>query len=64
MPYKKKQPIPGSVQFNKLIAELPEKKEKVQAQIEFRNNIIEPQKRINYKNEFERLQGAKKKPVV
>ena len=25
MPYKKKQPIPGSVQFNKLIAELPEK---------------------------------------
>ena len=26
MPYKKKQPIPGSVQFNKLVAELPEKK--------------------------------------
>ena len=26
MPYKKKQPIPGSVQFNKLIAALPEKR--------------------------------------
>ena len=25
MPYKKKQPIPGSVQFNKFIAELPKK---------------------------------------
>ena len=44
MPYKKKQPTPGSVQFNKLIAELPEKREKIKAQIEFRNNIIEPQK--------------------
>ena len=26
MPYKKKQPIPGSVQFNKLVAELPEER--------------------------------------
>ena len=25
MPYKKKQAIPGTVQFNQLIAELPEK---------------------------------------
>ena len=60
MPYKKKQPIPGSVQFNKLIAELPEKREKIKAQIGFRNNIIESQKRISYKNEFDRLQGANK----
>ena len=60
MPYKKKQAIPGTVQFNKLIAELPEKREKIKAQIEFRKNIIESQKRINYKNEFDRLQGAKK----
>ena len=60
MPYTKKQPIPGSVQFKKLIAELPGKREKSKAQIEFRNNIIESQKRINYKNEFDRLQGAKK----
>ena len=60
MRYKKKQAIPGSVQFNKLIAELPEKREKIQAQIGFRNNIIESQKRVNYNNEFDRLQGAKK----
>ena len=64
MPYKKKQPLPGSVQFNKLIAELPEKREKIKAQVEFRNNIIESQKRVNYKNELDRLQGAKKKSVV
>ena len=60
MPYKKKQPIPGSIQFNKLIAELPEKREKIKAQIEFRNDILESQKRVNYKSEFDRLQGAKK----
>ena len=28
MPYKKKQAIPGTVQFNKLIVELLEKREK------------------------------------
>ena len=26
MPYKRKQPTPGSVQFNKFLAELPEKR--------------------------------------
>ena len=60
MPYKKKQASPGTVQFNKLIAEIPEKREKIKAQIEFRNDILESQKRVNYKNEFDRLQGAKK----
>ena len=62
MQYKKKQAIPGTVQFNKLIAELPEKRETIKAQIEFRNNILEPQKRIHYKNESDRLQGAKRLP--
>ena len=60
MPNKKKQANPGSVQFNKLISELPEKREKVKAQIEFRHELLESQKRVNYKNEFDRLQGAKK----
>ena len=59
MPYKKKQAIPGTVQFNKLFAELPEKRENIKAQIGFRNNILESQKRVNYKNEFDRLQGVK-----
>ena len=56
----KKKVTHGSVQYNKLIAELPEKREKIKAQIEFRNDILESQKRVNYKNEFDRLQGAKK----
>ena len=59
MPYKKKV-IPGSIQFNKLIAELPEKREKIKAQVQFRHDILESQKRINYQNEFDRIQGAKK----
>ena len=59
MPYKKKQAIPGTAQFHKLIAELPEKQKKNKAKIEFRNDILESQKRVNYKSEFERLHGAK-----
>ena len=53
MPYKKKA-NPGTVQFNKLIAELPEQREKIKAQVQFRHDLIESQKRINYKNEFDR----------
>ena len=60
MPYKKKQATPGTVQFNKLIAELPEKREKIKAQVQFRHDLLESQKRVNYQNEFDRLQGAKK----
>ena len=56
----KKKAIPGTVQFNKLIAELPEKREKIKAQVQFRHDILESQKRSNYQNEFDRLQGAKK----
>ena len=59
MPYKKKA-IPGSIQFNKLIAELPEKREKIKAQVQYRHDLLESQKRVNYQNEFDRLQGAKK----
>ena len=61
MPYKKKA-NPGTVQFNKLIDELPEQREKVKAQVQFRHDLLESQKRINYKNESDRLQGAKKLP--
>ena len=56
----KKKLNPTSIQTNKLIAELPEKRERIKAQIGFRNNMLEPQKIINHKNEFDRLQGAKK----
>ena len=61
MPYQKNA-NPGTVQFNKLIAELPEQREKVKAQVQFRHDLLEAQKRVNYKNEFDRLQGAKRLP--
>ena len=56
----KKKVTPGTVQYNKLIAELPAKRENIKAQIEFRHELLESQKRVNYKNEFDRLQGAQK----
>ena len=59
MPYKKKASS-GTNQFNKCIAELPEKRKKIKAQIEFRHDLLESQQRINYQNESDRLQGAKK----
>ena len=62
MANKKKQATPGTVQFNELIAELQEKREKIKTQIEFRHELLESQKRVNYKSEFDRLQGAKKLP--
>ena len=58
----KKKVTPGTVQYNKLIAELPAKREKIKAQIEFRHELLESQKRVNYKSEFDRLQGAKRLP--
>ena len=60
MPNKKSLANPGSVQFNKLISENTEKREKIKAHIQFRHDILESQKRVNYQNEFDRLQGAKK----
>ena len=61
MTYKKKA-IPGTGQFNKPISELPEKQETIKAQVQFRHDLSESQKRINCQNEFDRLQGAKKLP--
>ena len=59
MPYKKKA-IPGTVQFNKLAAELPETRKNIKAQVQFRHDLLESQTRVNYQNEFDRLQGAKR----
>ena len=63
MPYKKKA-VPGTVQLNKSIAELLEKQENIKAHVQFIHDLLESQKRVNYKNEFDRLQGAKKLPGV
>ena len=48
----------ASAQANKLIAELPGRREKIKAQVQFRTEIFEFQKCVNYQNEFDRLQGA------
>ena len=58
----KKKATPGTVQFNKLISGLQEKQENIKAQFQFRHDLLESQKGINYNNEFDRLQGAKKLP--
>ena len=56
----KKKLNPTSIQTNKLIAELSEKRQKIRAQVEFRHGLLESQKRVNHKSDFDRLQGAKK----
>ena len=50
----------ASTQANKLMAELPERREKIKTQAQFRTEILESQKRVNYQNEFDRSQGAKR----
>ena len=50
----------ASTQANKLIAGLPERRENIKAQVQFRTEISEFQKRANYQTEFDRSQGAKR----
>ena len=50
----------ASIQANKLIAELFEKREKIKAHVQFRNEALESHKRAHYQNAFDRLQGAKR----
>lgn len=50
----------GSIQANKFIAGVLEKREKLKAQVQFRHDISEHQKRVSYQSEFDRLQGAKR----
>ena len=54
----------ASTQANKPVSELPERREKCKAQVQFRHDILESQKRVNYQNEFDRLQGAKELPAL
>ena len=51
MPYKKKA-TPGTVQFNKFIAELPEERDNIKSQIQFRHDLLESQQIINYNNKI------------
>ena len=65
MPYKKKADpkalMPKGYEIdNKLMDEMKKKRANIVSSIEFRNDILESQKRINYMNEFDRLRGSKK----
>ena len=55
----KKHLKPGSIQSNKFISDLPEKRQRIEASIAFRNNALESSKRTNYQNEYDRLSGLK-----
>ena len=43
-----------------MIAELPERRDKIKAQVQFRHEILQSQKRVNYQNVLDRIQGAKR----
>ena len=45
---------------NKLMEEMKKKKVNIASSVQFRNEVLESQKRVNYQNEFDRLQGTKK----
>ena len=50
----------GSIQANKLIAGILEKRKKIKTQVQFRHDILESQKSVNHQSEFDRLHGAKR----
>ena len=64
MPYKNNKGFmpKGYEMNNKLIDEMKKKRANIVSSVEFRNDILESQKRVNYMNEFDRLQGAKSLP--
>ena len=45
---------------NKLMEEMKKKKKSIASSVQFRNEVLESQKRVNYQNEFDRLQNTKK----
>ena len=45
---------------NKLMEEMKKKKKSIASSVQFRNEVLESQKRVNSHTEFDRLHGAKK----
>jgi phenylalanyl-tRNA synthetase alpha subunit len=45
---------------NKLMEEMKKKKVNIASSVQFRNDVLESQKRVNYQNEFDRLHSTKK----
>ena len=47
---------------NKPMDGMNKKRATIASSVQFRHDLLESQKRVNYQNEFDRLQGAKKLP--
>ena len=45
---------------NKLMSDMKKKRADIASSVQFRNDVLESQKRVNYQNEFDRLQGSNK----
>ena len=48
---------PSPLQVNNLIAELPERRERITASVKFRDELLKHQERSNYINDYDRLKG-------
>ena len=48
---------PSSLQVNKLIAELLEKRTKITASVKYRDGLLKHQQRSSYINEYDRLKS-------
>ena len=48
---------PSALQVNKLIAELPERRERIAASVKSRHDLLKHQQRSNCINEYDRLRG-------
>ena len=51
--------MPKGYEMNKVMEEM-KKKVSIASSAQFRNDILESQKRVNYQNEFDRLHNTKK----
>ena len=45
---------------NKLMSDMKKKRAAIVSSVQFRNDVLESQKRVNYQNEIDRLQGSNK----
>ena len=50
----------GYETYNTLMSEIRTNKATIVSSVQFKNDILESQKRINYQTKFDRLQGAKR----
>ena len=52
--------VPKGYEIDDELSEMKKIKASVASSVQFRNGILESQKRVNYQNEFDRVQAAKR----